>query len=150
MIPMRGAVRLRSVWIVVALLEPPCQERNPEFDGVGGTNGAAEGGASSTAATSGSEPTGTGDAAEGDGGATSAASGTDAADTTITPDATGPATTTGDPDTGATTAGGCPDPMVICAGLCVDVMSNPDHCGNCDNKCNPAHETCARGECVPD
>lgn len=117
----------------MALLAPPCQETNPDFDDPGSEDAAA-----ST------------DAADDDGatvGSTSTASadtGPGTADASSTsPDATGPLTTSA--DTGPIA---CEDPMLVCAGACVDAMTNPDHCGTCNNKCNPAHEACVMGECV--
>ena len=43
---------------------------------------------------------------------------------------------------------GCPG--LICGGDgCIDPQTDPDHCGQCGNKCNPAQEQCVDGDCVP-
>jgi hypothetical protein len=40
----------------------------------------------------------------------------------------------------------CPAGQAFCEGACIDVMSNHDHCGSCQNACEP-FEVCADGSC---
>jgi hypothetical protein len=46
--------------------------------------------------------------------------------------------------------GDCPDGFTLCGDSCVDLMSDPDHCGSCDNACPGAENAdpvCTGGTC---
>lgn len=133
--------RVSSSWIVLALLAPPCQERNPDFDGA-------------NADTSGASTTAMSDSVS-----SADVSGTVGSDTAGLP------TTAGTPGGGSTTdlpsgsssdgsqesgssSDGCAGTM--CGDMCVDVMTDPDHCGECWNGCHPVQEICEMGICVND
>ena len=56
---------------------------------------------------------------------------------------------------GCTASRPCPGTQTCCAGACVDTVSNPAHCGRCDNRCAAANATaacmnslCAVGMCT--
>lgn len=53
-----------------------------------------------------------------------------------------PADTVSEPDAPV----GCPSPLVDCGGVCVDLASDEDNCGTCDNTCDPG-QTCGSGDC---
>jgi len=119
-----------------------CQEPNPEF---GGPVQTEDTGAPSTTTSPETGEAGTDTPME-TGPATGSAEGT----TTGTPGSTGqPATTTGPADSSSGSAeestGGC----TMCGSECVDTQTDPDNCGECDNRCNPAQEQCVDGMCVP-
>lgn len=132
--------RVSSSWIVLALLAPPCQERNPDFDGAS----ADTGGASTTAM-------------PGESASTSDVSGTAGSDTAGVPTTSGPpggggttdlpsgSSSDGSQESGSS-SGGCAATM--CGDTCVDVMTDPDHCGECWNGCHPVQEVCEMGICV--
>jgi hypothetical protein len=45
--------------------------------------------------------------------------------------------------------GACPAGMTSCDGRCVDVRSDPDNCGRCDNECEEYHgQVCSNGKCA--
>lgn len=43
--------------------------------------------------------------------------------------------------------GGCPGGRTDCGGSCIDLQTNRNHCGACDNRC-PAETTCTAGVCT--
>lgn len=48
---------------------------------------------------------------------------------------------------------GCFDTEALCGGACVDVLSNPQHCGGCDQPCaagDGGEADCVNGECTSD
>jgi hypothetical protein len=49
--------------------------------------------------------------------------------------------------TGGVVGGNCRPGLTECAGRCVNVGSDPDHCGACDNACG-AGEQCLVGVCI--
>lgn len=67
---------------------------------------------------------------------------------------TGGAASTGGGSGGATSGSGgatggtgaCAAPSVACDGACVDLQTDINHCGSCDNPCT-ATESCCAGEC---
>lgn len=85
----------------------------------------------------------------------STATGESASDPTTGATVSGPGSTGGstteavDPtsSTEPTTGGACSPGALDCAGACVDPMADPNHCGGCDNLCDPA-ELCQQGACV--
>jgi hypothetical protein len=45
--------------------------------------------------------------------------------------------------------GACPAGMTACDGRCVDLRSDPDNCGRCDNECQESHgQVCSSGKCA--
>jgi hypothetical protein len=45
--------------------------------------------------------------------------------------------------------GACPAGMTACDGRCVDLRSDPDNCGRCDNECEESHgQVCSSGKCA--
>jgi hypothetical protein len=42
----------------------------------------------------------------------------------------------------------CPSSLTDCGGSCVDILTNAQHCGGCDQPC-PAGRDCANGQCQP-
>jgi hypothetical protein len=45
--------------------------------------------------------------------------------------------------------GACPAGMTACDGRCVDLRSDPDNCGRCDNECQENHgQVCSNGKCA--
>jgi hypothetical protein len=79
---------------------------------------------------------GTGDAAIPD--STSDASGDQGIDTRRSADMR----STDAADTGSEDAG-----PTMCDGMSVDLLTHPDHCGECDNACDPVHGSCVAGDC---
>jgi hypothetical protein len=60
----------------------------------------------------------------------------------------------GAPDAAADDGGpdACPTPTTLCGATCADTSADPEHCGGCDQPCEPlpgAIAFCARGLCVP-
>jgi hypothetical protein len=46
-------------------------------------------------------------------------------------------------------AGACPAGLTACDGRCVDLRSDPDNCGRCDNECEEYHgQVCSDGTCA--
>ncbi len=137
--------RVYSLGVVLLMAAPPCQETNPDF------GGPAEGGDTDVAGTT--TTTGPGTDAGPDTGADTAATGdgTTAGNPGTTgdpPATTGAGSTTAEGSTSSTgegSTGGC----TMCGAQCVDTQTDPDHCGECNNKCNPAQEQCVDGMCVP-
>lgn len=43
-------------------------------------------------------------------------------------------------------AEGCGDAGALCGEACVDLRSDPEHCGKCDERCD-ADELCVAGDC---
>ncbi len=77
---------------------------------------------------------------------TQASSSSGALTTTDEPTTTG---TSSDDLPPATTDEGCSPGQAECGPWCVDVNSDPDHCGSCDNPC-PDDKVCMQGICAPD
>jgi hypothetical protein len=121
------------------LLAASCQEPNPDFDGPASGAGTA----SPTSSSEGDDPASSESGAATGPGSSGSPPTTGPETTTGTPPATSGDTTIGDPSDGST--GDCTD----CAGQCVDTNTDPNHCGMCNNKCNPGQEHCQMGECVP-
>jgi hypothetical protein len=45
--------------------------------------------------------------------------------------------------------GACPAGMTACDGRCVDLRSDADNCGRCDNECEESHgKVCSNGKCA--
>ncbi len=44
-------------------------------------------------------------------------------------------------------AGACSGNLADCDGECVDLQSDPNHCGDCNEACDPATESCSEGSC---
>jgi hypothetical protein len=129
----------RPLAIMGLVLVTACQEPNPEFDGPA----ASSNGTSTSSTTDGGPDTGpepTGPVVTGDG-TTGSTTDTPPGTTTDEPPGT---SSSGEPAEGSTT-GGCMG--MICADECVDVMTNDDHCGRCDNKCVGQQE-CIDGDCM--
>jgi len=42
---------------------------------------------------------------------------------------------------------GCPTGMTLCGGLCVDLLSDLNHCGSCNQACGPESDRCENGNC---
>lgn len=85
------------------------------------------------------EPAGSG------GGTTSTSSSSSSSTTDTTSTLSGP---------GPSGGGGadCPDGLYRCGGVCVDLMTDDDHCGQCDWYCeedNGIPYYCQSGECLP-
>lgn len=72
---------------------------------------------------------------------------TDAA-TDTTADTTTTDATMGVSSTTEATGPECEDLMIACGDLCVDIQSDPQHCGGCDQQCG-ACEACEEGSCAP-
>lgn len=110
-----------------------CKEPNPEFDGPTETSDTSTSGDSEPATSTGS----TGSVATGD-----------ATGSSGEPPATGssgePPETGSSGESGGTTAG-CMGMM--CGGECIDPMTDPDHCGMCDENCVGQQE-CIEGVCM--
>ncbi|KAH1322847.1 hypothetical protein KXV81_007833 [Aspergillus fumigatus] len=51
-----------------------------------------------------------------------------------------------DPE-GCLCTGFCPPLLTCCDNLCVDLQSNPDNCGACNNACPPENGICSDGAC---
>ena len=46
-------------------------------------------------------------------------------------------------------AGPCPAGLTACDGRCVDLRSDPDNCGRCDNECEDKYaQVCSNGKCA--
>lgn len=131
-------VRLYSAAFLL-LMAAPCQEPNPDFDGASGS-GSAEG-TTTTQSTTDTGPS----TAPGTGSGDGTTSGPPPDTTTGMP----PDTTTGPPDGTSTSDGGSTTGCagMVCGGECVDTQTNNDHCGMCDEKCNP-QQTCIDGMCM--
>jgi hypothetical protein len=139
------ATRLHSVWILLSLAAPPCQEANPDFDGAPpetsttsgvGSSGGGEGPVTTLGSTSGADGTSgvvTGGMESGSGSTTSTTTG-------------GPATGgNSDASGGGSSTGACE----MCGGdTCVDLMTDAAHCGMCDHGC-PGNQICVAADCVP-
>jgi hypothetical protein len=66
---------------------------------------------------------------------------TTSGDSTTTTTGGGMETTVGESSTGPA--------CEMCGGAeCIDLLTDDDNCGKCDNKCNPGNEDCVMGECV--
>jgi hypothetical protein len=127
---MLGAV-LWPLWLAAA-----CQEPNPDFDGP-----ASSGDTDPPSTSTESDPTmgtgSTGPVATGDGtGSSGEPPGTSSSGEP-------PGTSSSGESGGSTT--GCMGMM--CRGECIDPMTDPDHCGMCDNNCVGQQE-CIDGECI--
>ena len=106
-----------------------CKERNPDFDGPVATNDTGP------ASTSSDESTSMGTAVTGDGTGSSESPGTSSGE---------PSGTSSDESTNGSTTG-CMG--MSCAGECVDVMTDPNNCGMCNNDCH-GQQVCVDGECM--
>jgi hypothetical protein len=115
------------------LLVVACKERNPDFDGPATTNDT--GTASTSTAPTSDESTSMGPVVTGDGTSSGEPPGTSSGEP--------PGTSSGDPTDGSTTS--CMG--MNCAGECVDVMTDPDNCGMCNNNC-PGQQVCVDGDCM--
>lgn len=139
----RRSTKLHSVWILLSLAAPPCQESNPDFDGAVSTSGAT----SETSADGGSQTTQTTQTSNGETTSSVADSGGTSTSTT------GP--TSGVADSGSTnsTGGGMGSDsgttgcQMCGTDECVDVMTDDMHCGECDNDC-PGMQMCVMGDCM--
>lgn len=119
------------------LVAAACQEPNPDFDGPAeSANDTGSESASTTgpAATTSPDSTGPGVTGDATSGSSSGEPGTSSG---------APGTSSG--ETGGSTTEACMG--MICEGVCVDTMTDPDHCGMCDNNCVGQQE-CIEGECI--
>lgn len=119
------AAALAGAWLLALVVA--CKEPNPDYDGPATTSG-TETASASTESNGDESSTSTGSVVTGDGTSSGAP----------------PGTSSGEPTDDSTT--GCMG--MICAGECVDVMTDPDHCGMCNEKC-PGQQVCVDGECMP-
>ncbi len=55
-------------------------------------------------------------------------------------------------DSGDASDGGdaCGSLLTACNGDCVDLLADPNHCGSCNNACDPDSEVCVNGRCGKD
>lgn len=119
------------------LLMAACQEPNPDFDGPAESgNDTGPTGTTEVDPDAGTSSTGPVVTSDGTGSTTDEPPGTSSGEP--------PGTSSGEPAEGSTTEG-CMG--MICAGECVDVQTDPDHCGMCNEKCVGQQE-CVDGECV--
>ncbi len=131
--PRRTTIAIQPLGALLLFGAPPCQETNPDFDGPVSAGNATSGP---------SNPSDTG--APATGGTTSPSDSTGApppGSTTSAPGSTSDSGSTGSP---SDSTGEC----MMCDGMCVDIQTDPEHCGECGNRCHPVMETCVDAACV--
>ncbi len=148
--------RSATVWLSLWCMAPTCQQTNPAFQGAEGTDGTSGGVVTTTmttaVATTADVPgptTGGGDGGSSTGGGSASTSDADGSSSSAGPDSGSTAAAgTGTGTSGGTGDTGCPGTVCPVDG-CVDLQTDPDNCGKCGEKCNPAQEQCVDAACVP-
>ena len=141
----RRGTKLHSVWILLSLAAPPCQESNPDFDGAASTTAATGNTDAGTTQTTQTTQTSNGETTSSvaDSGGTSTGS-VDGSTTATSGVADSGSTSTTGGGMGSDSTGPCE----MCGTTeCVDLMTDDNHCGMCDHKC-PGQQVCIMGDCM--